>query len=311
MRSAAAKELVALAGRYRNIVALEADLKEATQSVHFEKAYPERYLQVGIAEQNMVGVAAGLALSGKIPFVHSFACFISMRACEQVRTTVAYPGLNVKFIATHAGISAGTAGTTHHAIEDIAIMRAIPNMTIFVPGDAQEAKQAVREALKIKGPVYIRLCAGEVEEIYPPRNKKFKFGHAKLLRKGGEIALITTGTMTGEALKAADFLSKEKGINVKILHMSSLKPFDAEAVIRLASSAKVLVTLEEHNVIGGLGSAVCAALGGFSRNIKIYHLGIRDRFSAAGSPSAILEQEGLTADALAAFLRSLYHGKRN
>jgi transketolase len=310
MRLAAANELIALAHHRQNIVALEADLKEATMSVCFERAYPQRYIEMGVAEQNMLGVAAGLALSGKIPFVHSFACFISMRACEQVRTTVAYPGLNVKFIATHAGVSAGTAGTTHHATEDIAIMRAIANMTIFVPADAEEARQAVREALKVKGPVYIRLNAGEVDDVYSG-DQKFRTGKATILREGRSVAVITTGVMAAEALKAADFLYCEDGLRVKVLHMGSIKPFDNESVIRLSTSVKTIVTLEEHNVIGGLGSAVCSVLGGLGKKIKIYNLGIQDRFCSVGNPSVLARREGITAEALIIFLRSIQHEKRN
>ena len=289
-----AKYLVELGARHPQIVALEADLKESTQSIQFQVAYPERYLDCGIAEQNMVGVAAGLALGGKIPFVHSFACFISMRALEQVRTSVAYPRLNVKFVVTHGGISPGTAGTTHHAIEDLAIMRAIPNMTVLVPGDVKELRQCIDAALAIDGPVYVRLGASDVDDVYGPGDT-FELGKATLLRDGSDVTIITTGIMVHEGVSAADTLQKNYGINARVLQMASVKPIDRDAILKAARETGRLVSVEEHTVLGGLGGAVAEIVsdGGFG---KVKRIGINDHFCGVGSAACLMEQEGLVAE---------------
>lgn len=287
------KCLVELGRKINNLVALEADLKDSTQSVQFQEAFPRRYIQVGVAEQNMVGIAAGLALSGKIPVAHSFACFISLRACEQVRTTVAYPQLNVKLLAAHAGISAGSAGTTHHAIEDIAIMRAMPNMTVLVPGDTRELRQVIEAALKYKGPVYIRICAMETEDVYTTTDK-FSIGKATQLRSGNDITIITTGTMMAEGVKAADKLRKHLKIHARVLQMASVKPIDKEAILRSSQETGYIITVEEHNVLGGLGSAVSEIVAEGAK-AKVVRIGINDRFCGVGSVKCLSEKEGLTA----------------
>lgn len=287
-----------------HLVVLEADLKESTQSVQFQRAFPDRYFDVGIAEQNMVGMAAGLALAGKLPVVHSFAPFIALRACEQVRTSVAYPRLNVKFVATHAGLSTGSAGTTHHAVEDLAVMRAIPHMTVLAPGDLRELRQAVAAALSRPGPVYIRLGGGEAEDVYTDETG-FAVGRATLLREGGDVTLVTTGMLMHEGRVAADELERGCGLSVRHLQMASLKPLDEEAVRRAARETRLLVTLEEHNVLGGLGGAVCevaAEVGG----AVVRRLGVRDRFAAVGSAARLLEAEGLTAAAVVAEVRRFF-----
>lgn len=276
----------------KNIVVLEGDLKESTQSVQFQNKFPNRYFEIGVAEQNMVGIAAGLSLEGKIPIVHSFATFISMRACEQVRTTVAYPNLNVKFVVTHAGISAGSAGPTHHAIEDIAIMRSIPNMTVLVPGDVSEMKQVVVAALEYDGPVYIRLPAGETEDIYQD-NDSFSIGKATILRNGKDLTIITTGVMVREAVVAADNLKNDHGINTRVLQMASVKPIDANAIMEAAEETGLIVTVEEHNVFGGLGGAVCETVAK-KGNAKVKIIGINDHYCGIGTASYLMKQEGLT-----------------
>ena len=286
--------LVKVAQKNSRIVALEADLKESTHSIQFQQAYPDRFIEVGIAEQNMIGIAAGLSLEGKIPVAHSFACFISMRACEQIRTLIAYPKLNVKLLASHGGISAGTAGTTHHAIEDIAIMRSIPNMTVLVPGDVEEMKQVVEQALKYNGPVYIRLCAGEVEDIYC-KEDKFVIGKATVLRKGNDATIITTGIMVHQGLAAADILLKDYGIKTRVLQMASVKPIDRHEVIKAAEETAVIVTVEEHNILGGLGGAVAEIVAELGRG-KVKRLGINDHFCGVGSFDYLAKQEGLTAE---------------
>jgi len=294
MRIEYGKYLVEVGGRNNDIIVLEADLKESTQSVQFQCAYPERYFEVAIAEQNMVGIAAGLALGGKLPIAHSFATFISMRACEHVRTTVAYPRLNVKFLVTHGGISTGTAGTTHHAIEDIAIMRSIPNMTVLVPGDVKEMKQVVDAALAHDGPVYIRLGAGDAEDVYG-ENDCFAIGRATEMRHGNDATIITTGTMIFEGVTASDILKKEHGLNVRVLQMASVKPLDIEAVLRAAEETGRIVTVEEHTILGGLGGAVCEVVAE-AGNARVKRIGVNDRFSGIGSASYLMKEEGLTIE---------------
>lgn len=293
MRIEYGKHLVELGNQHTDLIVLEADLKESTQSVQFQEAHPERYFEVGIAEQNMVGIAAGLALAGKIPFAHSFACFIAMRACEQVRTSVAYPHLNVKFIASHGGISAGTAGTTHHSVEDLSIMRSIPNMTVLVPGDVEEMKQAVNEALAYNGPVYIRLTAGDVEDVYSEEDT-FKIGKATQLRDGSDAAIVSTGVMVHHCVEASDILLK-LGIKARVLQMASIKPLDHDAIVQAAKEAHHIVTVEENSILGGLGGAVCEVAAEIG-NVRIKRIGINDKFVGVGSAACLMEQEGLTTD---------------
>lgn len=293
MRIEYGKVLVGLGGKYQNLVVLEADLKESTQSIQFQQVFPQRYIEVGVAEQNMVGIAAGLALRGKIPVAHSFACFITMRSCEQVRTSVAYPGLNVKLVASHAGISAGSAGTTHHAIEDIAIMRAIPNMVVLAPGDIREMQQVVEAAVGYNGPVYIRLCAGDVEDVYGASDK-FSIGKATYLRKGGDATIITTGIMVQQGIAAAEMLSGDFGIETRVLQMASVKPIDRTAILKAAEETHFIVTVEEHNILGGLGSAVCEVVSQ-QGDARVIRMGIKDHFCDVGSATCLMKAEGLTA----------------
>ena len=301
MRHEYAKYLVELGAKDSRIVALEGDLKESTQSIQFQDAYPDRYVDCGIAEQNMVGVAAGLALSGKIPFVHSFACFISMRAIEQVRTSVAYPRLNVKCVVSHGGISPGTAGTTHHAIEDIAIMRAIPNMTVLVPGDAKELRQCIDAALAIDGPVYVRLGASDAEDVYGD-NDNFALGKATTLREGNDATIITTGMLVHEGVAAADILREAHGINARVLQMASIKPIDRNAIVRAAQETGRIVTVEEHTVLGGLGGAV-AEVAAEAGGAKVTRIGINDHFCGVGSAACLMQEEGLTVENIIAQVR--------
>jgi transketolase len=294
MRHEYARYLVELGSKYPQIIALEGDLKESTQSIQFQEAYPERYIDCGIAEQNMVGVAAGLALSGKIPFVHSFACFISMRAIEQVRTSVAYPRLNVKFVVSHGGISPGTAGTTHHAIEDIAIMRSIPNMTVLVPGDAKELRQCIESALAIDGPVYIRLGASDAEDVYSDKDT-FELGKATLLRKGDDATIVTTGMLVHEGVAAADILREKYGVSARVLQVATVKPLDRDALFAAARETGKIVTVEEHTVFGGLGGAVAEVVAEIGCGI-VKRIGIDDHFCGVGSAGCLMQEEGLTVD---------------
>ena len=304
IREAYGKHIVKLGEINKDIVLLEGDLADSTQSEHFQKAFPDRYFQIGIAEQNMVGIAAGLALEGKVPIVNSFAAFISMRACEQVRTDVAYPNLNVKFIASHAGISAGSAGPTHHTVEDIAIMRAIPNMTVLVPGDVDELKQVVEEALLHNGPVYIRISAVDAEDIYR-KDDKFSIGKATKLRDGNDATIITTGTLMYEGVCAADILKRDYRINVRLLQMASVKPLDVDAVKKAAEETRFIVTVEEHNILAGLGGAVSEVVAETGK-AKIKRLGINDHFcDIAGSPAYLMQAEGLNIDGIVSNVRML------
>jgi transketolase len=288
------KYLVEIGRKNKDIIVLDADLKASTQSIQFQDAYPDRYFDIGVAEQNMVGIAAGLSLSGKLPIAHSFACFISMRSCEQVRTTVAYPKLNVKFVVSHGGISSGSAGTTHHSTEDIAIMRSIANMTVLVPGDVSELKQAVDAALTHIGPVFIRLSANDAEDIYGQEDR-FAIGRATELRKGNDATIITTGLMVFEGICAASILKKRHGVNTRVLQMASVKPLDEEAVIKAAEETGHIVTVEEHNIIGGLGGAVCE-VAATTGKAKVKRIGIQDRFAGIGTTPYLMKEEGLTVE---------------
>ena len=299
--------LAELGARNPDIVVLEGDLKASTQSVRFQEAFPDRYFDVGVAEQNMVGIAAGLSLSGKIPFAHSFACFISMRALDQVRTTVAYPRLNVKFVVSHGGISAGSAGTTHHSTEDIAIMRAIANMTVLVPGDVAEMKQVVEAALNLDGPVYIRLSAADVEDVYGP-NDRFVVGKATTLATGDDAAIITTGTLAYEGICAAKRLREEDHLRVRVLQMASVKPLDAAAVLAAADETGRIVTVEEHNILGGLGGAVSEIAGEIGK-ARIRRIGIRDCFCGVGTASYLMKENGLTVENIVEAVKKLLERK--
>jgi len=307
LRHAFAQALVEIGKKNQKVVALEADLQDSTQSIQFMKAFPERYIQVGIAEQNMMGLAAGLALSGKIPVTHTFACFASMRACEQVRTSIAYPRLNVKIFVSHCGVSAGTAGTSHHAIEDMAIMRAIPNMTVIAPGDAREMQQAAKAAIDHDGPVYIRCGAGDAEDVHIDQHK-FEIGKATLLREGKDATIISTGQLMYEAVIASDELRKD-GITIRVLQMATIKPIDCQAIKRAAEETGAIITIEEHNVIGGLGSAVAEVVAETGKG-RVRILGIKDRFSDVGTAPYILAQENISTQDIIVNIQELIRAKK-
>lgn len=305
LRHEYAKYLVALGANDKRIIALDGDLKESTQSIQFQEAYPKRYIDCGIAEQNMVGVAAGLALSGKIPFVHTFACFISLRAIEQVRTTVAYPRLNVKFVVSHGGISPGTAGTTHHSIEDIAIMRSIPNMNVLVPGDAKEVRQCIDAAMTVNGPVYVRLGASDTDDVYGDCDN-FLLGKATALREGNDATIITTGMLVHDGVAAANILQKDHGIRARVLQMASIKPIDRDEIIKAARETGRIVTVEEHTVLGGLGGAV-AEVASEIGCAKVVRIGINDHFCGVGSAACLMREERLTTNNIVAIVREMLH----
>ena len=266
--------------QYPNLVVLDADLAAATKTGIFKKAFPDRHIDCGIAECNMVGIAAGLATTGKIPFVSSFAMFAAGRAFEQIRNSVGYPHLNVKIGATHAGISVGEDGATHQCNEDIALMRTIPGMVVISPSDDVEAKAAVKAAIDHDGPVYLRFGRLAVPVINDNPDYKFELGKGVVLREGKDITLIATGLCVSETLEAAKLLEAD-GIDAKVINIHTIKPLDEELVVAAAKETGKVVTIEEHSVIGGLGSAVCDALCA-NHPTPVYKIGINDTFGESG-----------------------------
>ncbi|HHW07635.1 MAG TPA: transketolase family protein [Clostridia bacterium] len=292
-RDAYGKALVKLGELNPDVVVLDADLAGSTKTAKFREAFPSRFFNVGIAEQNLIGTAAGLSLCGKIPFASTFAIFATGRAFEMIRNSVAYPNLNVKIAASHAGLTVGEDGASHQALEDIALMRAVPNMTVIVPADAVETEQAVFRAAEHRGPVYIRLGRPGVPVIYDD-NYRFEIGKAHLIRPGTQVGIVATGIMVSIALEAADLLAQE-GIEAAVLNMSTIKPLDKEALIQLAKTTKALVTAEEHNVIGGLGSAVAETVAEHCP-VPVLRVGVEDRFGESGTPAELLAAYGLTKE---------------
>lgn len=291
-REAYGQELVRLGADNKDVVVLDADLSKSTKTHDFMKNYPDRFFNMGIAEANMMATAAGLAAVGKIPFASTFAIFATGRAFEQIRNSIAYPRLNVKIAATHAGITVGEDGGSHQSIEDIAIMRVLPGMTVFVPADAVETAAAVRAAAEIKGPVYIRLGRSGVPVIHD-ENFKFIPGEAVTMREGSDVALIATGIMVSAALEAAEALAAE-GIEAMVLNVHTIKPLDIFAVVEAARKCGAVVTAEEHSIIGGLGSAVAETLMEH-HPVPMKRIGVRDTFGESGKPAELLKQFGLTA----------------
>ena len=285
--------LVALGEKYDNLVVLDADLAEATKTGIFKKAFPERHIDCGIAESNMVGIAAGLASTGKVPFCSSFAMFAAGRAFEQVRNSVGYPHLNVKIGATHAGISVGEDGASHQCNEDIALMRTIPGMTIINPSDDVEAKAAVEAAYKMDGPVYLRFGRLAVPVINDKPDYKFEIGKGVLLKEGKDLTIIATGLEVNESLEAAKKLA-EDGIDAEVINIHTIKPIDADIIVKSASKTGKVVTVEEHSVIGGLGGAVAEVLSEQCPT-KMLRIGVKDTFGESGPAVKLLEKYELDA----------------
>ncbi len=289
--------LIKLGRMHDDFIVLDADLANATKSVVFKKEFPERFYNCGIAEQNMVSIAAGVAATGKKVFASSFAMFASGRAFEQVRNSVGYPHLNVKICATHAGISVGEDGATHQCNEDIAIMRTIPGMTIINPADAVEAEKAMEAAYNFDGPMYMRFGRLAVPVIFGD-DYNFQIGKSVELKSGNDITIIATGLMVAEALEAYELL-KNDGINARIINMATIKPLDEEAVIRAAKETGAIITAEEHSVIGGLGSAVCDVVCA-KCPVPVYKMGVNDVFGYSGPAPKLLDAFGLRAVNIAA-----------
>ena len=296
-RDAYGKAIVELGEQDPNIVVLDADLAKATKTIEFKKAFPDRFIDCGIAESNMVGVAAGLAATGKIPFASTFALFAAGRAFEQIRNSVAYPKLNVKICVTHAGISVGEDGASHQAIEDIALMRSIPDMVVINPSDNVEARAATFAIAKYIGPVYLRLGRLAVPTINDESTYRFEIGKGVTLSEGEDITLIATGLMVAIALEAAQELQKQ-GVSSKVINIHTLKPIDRDIILQAARATKGIVTCEEHSVIGGLFSAVSDVVIQEGLGIKVLPVAIMDVFGQSGPASELLELYGLTSGAI-------------
>lgn len=296
-RDAYGEALAELGAVNENIVVLEADLSKSTKTNDFKKVYPERFFNMGIAEQNLLGTAAGFAAVGKIPFASSFAVFATGRAYDQIRNSIAYPNLNVKIAATHAGLTVGEDGGSHQMLEDIALMRALPNMTVIVPADGVETKQAVKAAAEYEGPVYIRMGRPKVPVLFGD-DYKFEIGKGVVLKEGGDVTLVATGIMVSKAVEAAELLATE-GISAAVVNISTIKPLDADLIIAQAQKTGAMVTCEEHNIYGGLGSAVAEVLVE-NCPVPMVRVGVADKFGESGLPDELLEKHGLTANNIAA-----------
>ena len=290
-------------GENPNIVVLDADLSKSTKTEMFKKAYPERFINMGIAESNMMGIAAGLAAAGKVPFASSFAMFAAGRAFEQVRNSIGYPHLNVKIGATHAGISVGEDGATHQCNEDIALMRTIPGMTIINPSDDVEAKAAVRAAYEMEGPVYLRFGRLAVPVLNDREDYKFEIGKGIVLREGRDLTIVATGLCVSYALEAAEKLA-EDGIQAEVINIHTIKPLDKELIIRSAEKTGKVVTVEEHSVIGGLGGAVCECLCE-NNPVPVHRIGMQDVFGESGPAVKLLEKYKLDGEGIYSQIREI------
>ena len=292
-REAYGQALVELGDLRDDIVVLDADLSKSTKTGEFAKKFPKRFFNMGIAEQNLVGAACGLSTTGKVPFVSTFAVFATGRAFEIIRNSVCYPNLNVKICATHAGITVGEDGASHQSIEDISIMRSIPNMTVLVPADGIETKKMIFEITKSMGPVYVRLGRSSIPTIFN-EDYNFEIGKGTIIREGTDATIIACGIMVNEALNASKQLEAE-GINVRVVNMSTIKPIDKELIIDSARKTGAIVTAEEHSIIGGLGSAVSEVVTE-ECPVIVKKIGVNDVFGQSGTPSELISAYGLTAD---------------
>lgn len=288
--------LAELGKEHENLVVLDADLAAATKTGVFKKAYPERFIDCGIAEANMTGVAAGLSTCGKVPFISSFAMFVAGRAFEQVRNSIGYPHLNVKIGATHAGITVGEDGATHQCNEDIALMRTIPGMVIINPADDVEARAAVKAAYECEGPVYLRFGRLALPIIHNESSYKFEIGKGEILRDGKDVTIVATGAMVSNSLEAAERLAAD-GIEAKVINIHTIKPLDKELVVAAAKETGKVVTVEEHSVIGGLGSAVCDTLAQKAPT-QVMKIGMNDTFGESGSAVELLKKYKLDAESI-------------
>lgn len=305
-RDAYGEVLAKLGEENSNVVVLDADLSGSTKTSLFAKKFPERFFNMGIAEANMIGTAAGLAAAGKIPFASTFAIFAVGRAWEQVRQSVAYPKANVKIVATHSGVTVGEDGGSHQSVEDIAIMRAVPNMTVIVPADGVETALAIQAVAAFNGPVYVRLGRNKVQTIFDD-SYKFSIGKGVQLRSGTDLTFIGTGLMTAQALLAAEILQSE-GISARVIHIATIKPLDEELILAAARETGAIVTAEEHSIIGGLGGAVAELLSE-KCPVKLKRVGIKDRFGLSGKGDELLKYFGLLPENLVAAAKEILAGR--
>ena len=293
-REAYGKALAALANTNENVVVLDADLSKSTKTADFKVVAPERFFNMGIAEGNMMGVAAGLSTCGKVPFVSTFAMFAAGRAFEQIRNSICYPKLNVKVCATHAGLTVGEDGASHQAIEDISLMRSVPNMVVINPADDIETEAAIKAVAEMEGPCYVRLGRMAVSRVNDETNYNFVIGKGITLAEGNDVAIIGTGIMVEAALEAKEELAKE-GINARVINIHTIKPIDEELIIKAAKETGVIVTAEEHSIIGGLGSAVAEVVSE-KCPVPVLRVGVKDTFGESGKPNELLEKYGLTSN---------------
>ena len=308
IRKAFGKTLAELGEINKNIVVMDADLACSTQTKMFSDKYPERFFDSGIAEQDMIGTAAGLASEGKIPFVASFAMFATGRTYDQIRNAVCYPEFNVKIIGTHGGVTVGEDGATHQALEDIALMREIPNMTVIVPADSKECEEVIKYAAFHKGPMYIRISRCNVVDIFD-ESYHFNIHKAVILQEGEDVTLFSNGETLIECLLAAKELNNE-GISVRVVNVPVIKPLDSETIIKCAKESKFVVTVENHSIIGGLGSAICEVLSE-KYPTKVYRIGVNDEFGQSGKSNELINYYGLDNKTLAKRIKIMYNRENN
>lgn len=296
MKEVYGQMLVELGKEYKNLVVLDADLAVANRTSLFREKFPDRFFNVGIAEQNMISIAAGFATTGLIPVAHSIAVFATGRCFGQIRQSVAYSRMNVKIVGGYAGFTAQQDGASHQSVIDIAIMRALPNMTVLVPADANEVRKATIAMVNYEGPVYMRVCNGPTPLVYS-NDYQFEIGKAIVLKKGQDLSFITAGTMVAVAMEAAEILSEEN-ISARVINMHTIKPIDKETILKAASETKAIIVAEEHSIIGGLGSAVAEIISESSIIVKMLRVGINDVFGESGTPSDLMAYHKLTVDNL-------------
>ena len=293
-RQSYGETLEKLGEKYSDIVVLDADLATATKTINFAKKFPERFFDMGIAEANMMSTSAGMATTGKVPFASTFAVFAAGRSYDQIRNSICYPNLNVKICATHSGITVGEDGATHQMLEDISMMRTLPNMKVLSPADDIETKWAIEEAYKQKGPVYVRLSRLATPIIYD-ENQKFEFGKMIQIGKGIDATIFASGDVLAEALKAKEILAKTKGIDIRVVDVHTIKPIDEDMIVKCAKETKRLISIEDHNVIGGLGSAISEVLTS-KYPAKLERIGTNDEFGRSGKAEELVEFYGLSAE---------------
>lgn len=306
IREAYGRSLVELGRKNYKVVVCDADLSSSTKTIYFKENFPDRFVDVGIAEQNLIGVSAGLASAGKTVFASSFSVFETERALEVIRNMVCMSNLNVKICSTHAGLMTGEDGATHQSLEDISIMRTLPNMRVLVPADFEEARQMTHFIAEQEGPFYMRMVRDDLNDIYD-ENYKFEIGKADILLDGNDVAILSCGPMVWNSYEAA-MLLKERGIHTRVINMSSIKPIDKNVIIDCAKDVGLIVTVEDHSIIGGLGSAVCEVVCE-NYPAKVFRLGVEDRFGMSGASSELYEYFGLTPKSIADKVENIFNNK--